>query len=263
MLSVNENEVKAPDVKVEEEIDGAVTDKEDDVLEIPYVGDDGEAEVETSTGEKVKVDDDKVVIIKNGIKEAEEKEKDEKEYGEIELISFSPSSLYTNLDNQVNLSGENLGQVSEIIFKSESEEKNLTPVLVEDDFLGFNLENNFLNSGRYQILLKKSDGMMETDFYLDVKIADGPLIKDVTPNQGISGEQGMVVLQGQGFEDVIGIQLSNGTIISQASYEIISDRVIAVRVPQDLSVGEYKFRLVTEKGFFEGGDLSYTVITSS
>ncbi len=70
-------------------------------------------------------------------------------------------------------------------------------------------------------------------------------ISHITPKQFWYNTQENIVLQGRWFNSVISLQLSNNIIFQTTNFEIVSDKIMIVSIPKDLSTWNYFFNVMT------------------
>jgi hypothetical protein len=70
-----------------------------------------------------------------------------------------------------------------------------------------------------------------------------------------------ITLQGDGFTNIISVQLSNNVIIQHADIFPINDNVIGVKIPEKISPGTYHLSIMDTKNIYEFPDSTFQVVT--
>ncbi|MBW7954503.1 hypothetical protein H3C61_01690 [Candidatus Gracilibacteria bacterium] len=160
-------------------------------------------------------------------------------------INLDKYNLNSNINNLIKISGDKKYLIKYVNIGGI----NLTPIIDKEDIF-LSIEKNTFGEGEYFIILQMIDNSIHT---LDKKIffsfSDTETnIANITPKSIKNDTDNIIVLQGNGFSKVISLQLSNNTILKNASFEIISDQVMSVKIPKNLDKGTYFFNIMTTKG---------------
>lgn len=68
---------------------------------------------------------------------------------------------------------------------------------------------------------------------------------NITPDTISNTKKTSIVLQWNGFSKVISVQLDNNIILKETNFDIITDQVMSIEIPQWIPVGRYNFNLLT------------------
>ena len=59
--------------------------------------------------------------------------------------------------------------------------------------------------------------------------------------------------------EVIALQIDNWIVLDLKSSEVISDNIVSVRIPKNIKIWEYFFRIMTKDWVYENQDLKIFV----
>ncbi len=159
-------------------------------------------------------------------------------------ITFDNYNLNSNINNliKINWDKKNLIKYVNIGWVS------LTPIVDKDEIFLSIAKNTFWN-WEYFIILQMMDNSIIT---LNKKISfvfndSETNIANITPKSIKNTQDTHIVLQWNWFSKVISLQLSNNIILKNASFEIISDQVMSVKIPKNLNKWTYFLNIMTTK----------------
>ncbi|EKD29799.1 MAG: hypothetical protein ACD_78C00268G0002 [uncultured bacterium (gcode 4)] len=84
-------------------------------------------------------------------------------------------------------------------------------------------------------------------------------IANITPRTIKNDAERFVVIQGNGFDKIVSIQLSNNLILKNAEFNIINAHVAGVRIPKELPPGEYYFNIMDTQSIYELRTMRFTI----
>lgn len=84
-------------------------------------------------------------------------------------------------------------------------------------------------------------------------------IANITPKSIQNDQERFVVIQGNGFDKIVSIQLSNNLILKNAEFNIINAHVAGVRIPKGLPAGEYYFNIMDTQSIYELRTMRFTI----
>ena len=61
------------------------------------------------------------------------------------------------------------------------------------------------------------------------------------------------------MKKVISLQLGNGFVFKTPSFEVVTDEVMIVKIPKDLSAGTYHFNMMDTSGIYPSQAASLTI----
>ncbi|MFA6090555.1 MAG: hypothetical protein WC774_02160 [Candidatus Gracilibacteria bacterium] len=91
--------------------------------------------------------------------------------------------------------------------------------------------------------------------YADSKIN----IANITPYTIENSTDHMLVIQGNGFDKILSIQMNNNLILKNAEFTIINNRVAGVRIPKGLPPGNYYFNIMDTNSIYELKNMQFTI----
>jgi hypothetical protein len=184
------------------------------------------------------------------------KNKEENKKKITDNISLNKYNFSSNIDNLIEISWNNLDNIQYINIWWNSYE----PIKDEDN-LYFNIQQNSFNSWEYFVLLQLKNWEILT---LPQKINfifvnDEINIAQITPNIIKNNKTKMIVLQWNGFDKIISLQLSNNIVIKNTSFEIITDNVMSVKIPEGLPVWKYHFNIMDTVWIHEIKEINFNI----
>lgn len=98
------------------------------------------------------------------------------------------------------------------------------------------LDRDTFTSGEYFVFFTLKNGKILTSEYrLSFEHSNSAInIANITPGAVPNDEDRFIVIQGNGFNKIVSIQLSNNLILKNAEFDIINDRVAGVKIPKGL-----------------------------
>jgi len=126
------------------------------------------------------------------------------------------------------------------------------------------IEKNLFSSGEYFLFFGLKNGQVIASNQKITFIHSEALINiaNISPNILQNSEERYIVIQWNGFNKIISIQLSNNLILRNAEFKIINDQVAGVRIPKDLLPGTYYFNIMDTNSIYELKDMIFTIINT-
>lgn len=180
----------------------------------------------------------------NNDKIKEEKIKiDDLEKKEVKNISLSSYNFYSNIDNLIELSWENIENIKFMTILDSS----FSPIFKDWKAL-FEIEKNIFDKWEYFAILQTSSWVITLDKTINFvsnkdKSESEIKIINITPN--IIKNEKSIILQWEWFSKIISIQLSNTVVIEKTDFRIINDKVLAIAIPEGIPNWEYHLNIMT------------------
>lgn len=180
----------------------------------------------------------------------------------IRVQKISKVFINNNFDEFVELYWRNINFAKKIIFKcwekvsyfeiSKKEKNKVFVNIWKDSLQKWNckiwVENNWKNIFyKKEIKIKKEKN-------------NWVLLRFITPNTIKKDLWGYIVMQGKGFKKVKWISLSNWIILNLKDFKIENDKVLILKIPQNLEKWEYFFRFLTNEWFSDNETKKLTII---
>ncbi len=174
-------------------------------------------------------------------------------------ISFNFPKIHfsSNLNNLILLSWENLKEIKSInIWKKEFD-------LVEKKSKYYiNIPKNTFEAWKYDVSLRfKNWNKNITNKTLNFDYSEWKVfIIDIFPSKIKNDIPRWITVQWDGLENTISVQLSNSNILKNTSdYKIVSDDVIAVKIPSWISTWDYYINIMTLDWIYKFEDKKFKV----
>lgn len=157
-----------------------------------------------------------------------------KEVSSADIGDFSvhadKSSLSSDVGGIIAFTGTGTKRIESVLIG----EKNIPGKLFADGSYVIAIERNTFQSGEYFLAYVLDDGTLVTKDEKITFYSEGSSvgIVDVTPSSVPSSRDSYIVLQGFGFSKLLSLQLGNGVIFKEASFTLVDDRVVFVRIPK-------------------------------
>lgn len=171
-------------------------------------------------------------------------------------ISIPLTFFNSNINNLIRITGNNLENVDIvnigwITFHPVLSSGSLF-VQVERDtfatgeyFLFFGLKNGQIVAGNDKIHFEHSSEKIN--------------IANITPKNIPNNEDRFLVIQWNGFDKIISVQLSNNVILKNAEFHIINNQVAGVKIPKWLAPGDYYFNIMDTGTIYELKTMHFTI----
>ncbi len=69
-----------------------------------------------------------------------------------------------------------------------------------------------------------------------------------------------ISVQGYGFENILAIQLSSSEVIGQTDFELVSDRLMGIKIPEDIGFGKYHLNIMVDDGIYRLKEKSFEIL---
>lgn len=172
-------------------------------------------------------------IPQEAIKNQEPKEQEPLKNLQIEPtgMSMDTTKYNSNINNLITVHGKNLDSIEFVNIG----EKRIRPVY-SNGTLFIQADHDTFASGEYFVFFTLKNGkMLTSDYHLLFEHSNSAInIANITPRMIHNDEDRFVVIQGNGFDKIVSIQLSNNLILKNAEFQIINKQVAGVKIPKDL-----------------------------
>lgn len=162
----------------------------------------------------------------------------------------------SNINNLITLQGKNLDSIEFVNIG----EKSIRPVYASGT-LFVRVDRDTFASGEYLVFFTLRNGkILTSDYHLWFEHSSSPInIANVTPRTLGNNTDQFIVIQGNGFDKIVSIQLSNNLILKNAEFHIINKQVAGVKIPKDLPPGEYYFNIMDTSSIYELKNMKFTI----
>lgn len=162
----------------------------------------------------------------------------------------------SNINNLVTIRGKDLGSIEFVNIG----EKRIRPVS-SSGVLFVQIDRDTFASGEYFVFFTLRSGKIVTsDQRISFEHSDSPInIAGITPNTITNIQDTFVVIQGNGFDKIVSIQLSNNLILKNAEFRIVNAHVAGVKIPKDLPPGKYYFNIMDTASIYELKNMPFTI----
>ncbi|MCP4523691.1 MAG: hypothetical protein GY828_05770 [Candidatus Gracilibacteria bacterium] len=156
--------------------------------------------------------------------------------------SLNQLSFHSNINNILIIEGNiplefDTVKIGEILFTPTFKDNKAYIMIPKASFV----------SGQYAVNIYLSHTeIIELDDKISFQYVSSELnIVNITPNLVQNSKKRDIVIQGNGFQKIISLQLNNNIILKNTSFHIINDKVMSVTIPKGLDPGEYSFNIMT------------------
>ncbi len=172
-------------------------------------------------------------------------------------MTVSPLSYSLDVSNVVRVSNPPKGILSVVLGDRRFDGRYEAGAYV------FVVPERAFSAGEKFLAFSMSDGkLLPSDIHLSFDGGEANLgVAAVTPSAVPSDRESYVTLQGHGFSKALSLQLQNGVVIRGASFEIVNDSVMIVKIPAGLSSGTYAFNVMDVSGIYTPVRAKFSVIT--
>lgn len=173
-------------------------------------------------------------------------------------ITINKGVLSSNINQLLEISGSNdLDTIDRVIIG----EKTFVWLALGNTYYVTIPKNTFWNWDFFLGLYLKNGKLITTDEKVSFVYHSSPInIGAVTPSEIKSDVDRYVVVQGNGFEKIISIQLSNNLIFKNTLFNVVNDNVVSIKIPKWLEPGRYYFNIMDTAGIYEAKNMPFTVI---
>lgn len=171
-------------------------------------------------------------------------------------ITIDTTKYSSNINNLLVFRGKNL----DIIDFVNIGEKRIRPVYLSGELL-VQVDRDTFTTGEYFVFFTQKNGkILTSEHRISFEHSSLPInIASITPRTIQNSENTFVVIQGNGFDKIISIQLSNNLILKNAEFKIINPQVAGVKIPKDLPPGEYYFNIMDTRSIYELKNMRFTI----
>ncbi|MDD2892161.1 MAG: hypothetical protein PHQ95_04300 [Candidatus Gracilibacteria bacterium] len=171
-------------------------------------------------------------------------------------ITLQEIQYNSNINNLISITGTNLARISLVNIGGVG----FKPI-TGSGILYVQVSKDTFATGEYFVFFELNNGKIIT---LNDKITfqhSSALINiaNITPNTLKNDMDRYLVIQGNGFDKIISIQLSNNLILKNAEFHIINKQVAEVKIPKGLPIGEYYFNIMDTSSIYELHDMKFTI----
>ena len=170
---------------------------------------------------------------------------------------LNQTEFNSNINNLLEISGNNINNIQYINIGSFS----FSPTF-KDNKAYFLIEKDTFNSWNYFSLIQlKQWDIIVLDQEIIFEYFNSPInIANITPNIVNNSKSSSIVLQWNGFDNIISIQLNNNIVLQQTSFQVINDKVLSIRIDPSLTIWTYSFNFMTPTGIIEIDNMSFSII---
>lgn len=171
-------------------------------------------------------------------------------------ITLSDTKYNSNINNLVALHGKNMDSIEFVNIG----EKSIRPVY-ESGTIFVQVDRDTFGNGDYLVFFTLRNGkILTSDYHLSFEHSGSPInIANITPQTIRNDRDRFIVIQGNGFDKIVSIQLSNNLILKNAEFTIINKQVAGVKIPKDLPPGEYYFNIMDTSSIYELKDRKFII----
>lgn len=185
---------------------------------------------------------------------------EEKQIEDIKLqpnnIIFQNTNFSWNIDNILEFTWENIHNIEFLNIGWLS----FSPYFNES--MGYILipQSSFA-SGKYFIFLQLKNGeIIALDQQISFQTSQEEInIVNITPDTVQNDKSSYIVVQWNGFQKVISVQLNNNIVLQKTSFQVINDKVMSIKVPEWLDSWKYNFNFMTPDKIVEIPYIWFTV----
>ncbi|MCK9272090.1 hypothetical protein M0P65_00925 [Candidatus Gracilibacteria bacterium] len=175
---------------------------------------------------------------------------------EVLIFTFNSQNFNSNINNVLEISGQNLELIDYLVIG----EKKIEGIYKDDKFYA-RIEKNIFGNGDFFVGFYLKNGKLETSSSkLTFSYNPNPInIAAITPDKISNKKDSYVVIQGNGFNKIVSLQLSNNYIFKNTLFNIINNQVASVKIPSGLTPGVYYFNIMDTKGIYNAANLKLTI----
>ena len=158
-------------------------------------------------------------------------------------VTLSPNIISTHSNAFIELQNNSSQQVLYVTIGGYSYE-----LTEHEEKYYFEIQKDTFAGGEYFISVQYPDGtIVGLDQQMIVQAGQDTEInlRNITPDRISNKKDTSIVLQGNGFEKIVSVQLDNNIILKEANFDIINDQVMSIEIPAGIPAGNYFFNLLT------------------
>ena len=163
-------------------------------------------------------------------------------------ISFSASSFSSNLNNLLEINWKNLESIKYVLIW----EKSYNPIAFGWKIY-IQIDKNTFSSWDYFVIFQLSNwDILTSDTKLHFEYSNNKInIWNITPSRISNNIDRYIVLQWNGFNKLMSMQLSNNLIFKNTEFKIINDNVVSVKIPKWIEPWSYHLNLMDTVWIYE------------
>jgi len=171
-------------------------------------------------------------------------------------LVFHGTKYNSNINNLISITGSGLESIEFVNIGGIG----FRPVLGSGT-LFVQVDRDVFASGEYFVFLQLRNGKILTrNEKITFEHSNARInIANITPKSIRNDAERFVVIQGNGFDKIVSIQLSNNLILKNAEFNIINTHVAGVRIPKDLPPWEYYFNIMDTQSIYELRTMRFTI----
>lgn len=167
-------------------------------------------------------------------------------------VNFDKNSILTNIDNLIFINWTWLDQLKAIWIWERTfplDQKN-------SKYIIYIPKNTFMAGKFFTFVVLESWELISLDSTFEVTHSDQKLvIQNIFPPRIKNDTDRWITVQGIWLKNSLGVQLSDNTIFQKTDFKVVSDSVIAVKIPKWLSAWKYWLNIMTIDWIFELKDI--------
>lgn len=172
-------------------------------------------------------------------------------------LKFNNISFNSNINNLLEITWKNYDKIKFLNIWSYS----FTPTF-KDETAYFLINKNTFDSGNYFVFIQPIEWkIVPLNIQMQFSFISSDInIANITPQTVNNTKDSYIVLQWNGFNDIISLQLNNNIILKNTSFEVINDKVLSVKISKDLEPGTYHFNIMTTNNIINLDTMNFTII---
>lgn len=175
---------------------------------------------------------------------------------EVLISSFNSQKFNSNINNILEISGQNLELIDYLIIW----EKKIEWIYKDNKFYARIDKNIFWNWDFFVGFYLKNGKLETSNSKLTFSYNPNPInIAAITPTKISNKKDSYIVIQWNWFNKMVSLQLSNNYIFKNTLFNIISNQVASVKIPSWLTPGVYYFNIMDTKGIYNADNIKLTI----
>lgn len=171
-------------------------------------------------------------------------------------LSFNSTSFNSNINNLLEISWENIDKIKFLNIWSYS----FSPVF-KNSKAYFLIDENTFNSGNYFVFIQPIEWqIIPLETQINFTFTNSEIsVANITPNIVNNTKDSYIVLQWKWFSDIISLQLNNNIILQKTSFNVINDKVLSVKIDEQLDPWKYHFNIMTTDNIINLDNMTFTI----
>ena len=172
-------------------------------------------------------------------------------------LIFNKNAFNSNINNLLEISWRDIDKIKFLNIWSYSFSPNIK------DWVAYILiKQNTFDSWNYFVFIQPLQwSIIPLDTQMSFEYNNEKInIANITPNQVNNSKDSYIVLQWNGFSDIISLQLNNNIILEKTDFDIINDKVMSVKIDKKLDTGIYSFNIMTTDNIIQIDNMDFTII---